>query len=52
MPELKNVRIASVGVETIGSPRRLKDVFITTRSLAVTDTSFVLVLQGTGRLAL
>src|SRR5579872_6787594 len=29
-PELKNVRIASVGVQTIGSPRRLNDVFITT----------------------
>jgi len=29
-PELKNVRIASVGVQTIGSPRRLKEVFITT----------------------
>src|ERR1700746_3147193 len=30
MPEIKNVRTASVGVETIGSPRRLNDVFITT----------------------
>jgi len=29
-PELKNVRMASVGEDTIGSPRRLKEVFITT----------------------
>ena len=30
MPELKNVRMASVGELTMGSPRRLKDVFMTT----------------------
>jgi len=30
MPELKNVRIASVGVCTIASPRRLNDVFMMT----------------------
>src|SRR5882757_1904197 len=30
MPELKNVRIASVGVCTMASPRRLNDVFIMT----------------------
>ena len=30
MPELKKVRMASVGVQTIGSPRRLNEVFITT----------------------
>jgi len=30
MPELKNVRIASVGVCTIASPRRLNEVFMTT----------------------
>ena len=30
MPELKNVRIASVGVFTIASPRRLNDVFMIT----------------------
>jgi len=30
IPELKNVRTASAGEPTIGSPRRLKEVFITT----------------------
>src|SRR6266568_8409115 len=30
IPELKNVRTASVGVFTIASPRKLNDVFITT----------------------
>ena len=30
MPELKNVRMASVGVFTIASPRRLNDVFMRT----------------------
>ena len=30
IPELKNVRIASVGVCTMASPRKLKEVFITT----------------------
>jgi hypothetical protein len=30
MPELKKVQMASVGVHTIASPRKLKDVFITT----------------------
>src|SRR5271154_3003752 len=30
IPELKNVRSASVGVCTIASPRRLNDVFIIT----------------------
>ena len=30
MPELKKVRIASVGVWTIGSPRKLNDVFMIT----------------------
>ena len=30
IPELKNVQMASVGVHTIASPRRLNDVFITT----------------------
>ena len=30
MPELKKVRIASVGVCTMASPRRLKEVFIIT----------------------
>jgi len=30
MPELKKVRMASVGVWTMASPRKLKDVFITT----------------------
>src|SRR2546430_17505100 len=33
MPELKNVRIASVGVWTMASPRRLKDVFMMTGTL-------------------
>jgi hypothetical protein len=30
MPELKKVRMASVGVYTIASPRRLNDVFMMT----------------------
>jgi len=30
MPELKNVRMASVGVCTMASPRRLNDVFMIT----------------------
>jgi hypothetical protein len=30
IPELKKVRMASVGVQTIASPRRLNDVFMTT----------------------
>src|SRR5467141_1861075 len=30
IPELKNVRTASVGVFTIASPRKLNDVFMTT----------------------
>src|SRR5277367_3549530 len=30
MPELKKVRMASVGEDTIGSPRKLNEVFITT----------------------
>ena len=30
MPELKKVRIASVGVQTMASPRRLNEVFMMT----------------------
>lgn len=30
MPELKKVRTASVGVHTIGSPRKLNEVFMMT----------------------
>jgi hypothetical protein len=30
IPELKKVRMASVGVQTMGSPRKLNEVFITT----------------------
>src|SRR5262245_54335464 len=41
IPELKNVRKASVGVCTIASPRRLKDVFMITGTPVVFPNSSI-----------
>src|SRR5690349_21871431 len=41
IPELKNVRKASVGVCTMASPRRLKDVFMTTGTPVILPNSSI-----------